>query len=247
MSLGCGNCRRFDFGPSYFMLYLLEKERGQLAYIDEFERHVSPNCALCPSCVSDAHRQGRQDVSGLDAGFALVAASSGGDRPSWSDILTNPSTARYFDVTSVTAKWPRAIEIIESMPRLSPEPVNASFVATLFAHLRIGQFRFHDMAELAPGVVIVRDNYGQGAGELDVLFDLGQWEAAHPKVWGSEGLAPPGLKRVGVGILSEKACAPPPRNFMEFHRLARVALRARQGAAWYAKPRLFKIPPELSA
>src|SRR3990167_375004 len=52
------------------------------------------------------------------------------------------------------------------------------------------------MAELAPGVVAVKDI----SGECDTLFDTDEWRFTHPEIWDSENLLP-SLKKVGIGVL----------------------------------------------
>lgn len=241
MTLLCGNCDN-DCFEDYFMLFLLEQEGEKLAYIEEFERHVSPNSALCGECVGSAHQAGAKDVSLLKSGYALVAASSGGGRARLSRVVTDATTAVYFDEESAKIMWPRAVQIIDALPRLSPLPDNLSFVDRLYAHFRTGKVRFEAMAEFAPGVIVVRDNYQEG--EMDVFFDLERWGPKVPQLWG-DSLTPAGLMALGMGILSFLSFGNRPHNFKEFHRLAEYTLKPKQDAAWYASPRAFKVPRDL--
>jgi hypothetical protein len=243
MTLLCGNCANDCYGD-YFMLFLLEQEGGKLAYIDEFERHVSPNSALCSECVGSAHQAGAHEVSSLKSGYALVTASSGGGRAQWSCVVTDATTAVYFDEESAKIMWPRALDIIAHLPRLSPLPDNRAFVDRLFAHLRSGDVRFHAMAELAPGMIVVQDDYREG--ELDVFFDLELWGPKNPQLWG-DSLTPAGLMELGMGVLSCTSFGNRPRNFTQFLPLAQYTLMPRQDASWHPIPRAFKVPKDLQA
>lgn len=243
MSLGCGNCRRFDFDGAYFMLYLLEKEGEKLDFIDR-ETHISPNCCLCPRCVGDARELGRTTTDGLESGYALVAAASGG-QPQWSDIRTDASSALYFDDASAAARWPKALEILAPMARAAPEPASAEFVERLFRYLRRGGLRFRGMAELGPNAIAGHDTHGGGRGEIDVYFDLATWTPKHPEVWG-DTLATPESKAAGIGILPCLGYGRRPETFKEFLALApQTLVSLKEGTAWYDAPRAFRTPADL--
>lgn len=85
-------------------------------------------------------------------------------------------------------------------------------LARLQKYIQAQGFRVHEMAELAPGVIVVHDNYGEHGGEFDAYIDAEAIGPTQPEIWGEEGLVTPGLKGTGLGVLQGVAFGSPPQE-----------------------------------
>lgn len=145
---------------------------------------------------------------------------------------------------------PKPHRTLPEDPVPNTEYSNEAFFQRVFAYLRTCDFQIRAMAELAPGMVVVHDNY-QGRGELDVYFDRDLWEPVNPQIWMSDGkdtLVPPSLEGTGIACLQSFAYMNRPQNFKEFHGMSKGTLKPKRADVfWHNLPREMEVPAELRA
>lgn len=114
----------------------------------------------------------------------------------------------------------------------------------LHHHLKGQSFRIREMAEFAPGVIAVHDNYGDQGGEFDVYINADAIGPTQPEIWDQEdGLVPPGLKETGLGILQGVAFGRRPKSIQEFFQVAPQFLTGKTAPiGWYKEPKPLEVP-----
>lgn len=121
-------------------------------------------------------------------------------------------------------------------------------LARLHKYIQAQGFRVHEMAELAPGVIVVHDNYGDHGGEFDTYIDAEAIGPTQPEIWGEEGLVTPGLKGTGLGVLQGVAFGSPPKSILEFFQAAPQLLTGKQAPiTWHEAPHPLEVPQDIRA
>lgn len=119
-------------------------------------------------------------------------------------------------------------------------------LARLHKYLKDQSLLVREMAELAPGVIVVHDNFGHHGGEFDVYIDAEAIGPTQPEIWGADGLVTPGLTDTGLGVLQGVAFGSPPKSILEFFQVAPQLLTGKQAPIiWYEAPRPLEVPQDI--
>ena len=124
---------------------------------------------------------------------------------------------------------------------MPPESSDAALLPRLIEYLE-GQHEFCvlEMAELAPGVIGIYNDYGEG--ECDAYFDLAHWEVAYPNLW-EGGLAPPSLAPFRMGVLEGVGKFPTVKSLDELLTFASSQLRPVDlGDTFHPSPVAMTVP-----
>ena len=127
---------------------------------------------------------------------------------------------------------------------MKTEANDASLLTRLIGYLeRQHEFGVIEMAELAPGVIGIRNDYGKG--ECDAYFDLAQWEGAYPDLWGDE-LTPPSLAALRMGVLEGIGKFPHVQSINDLLTFASSQLRPIDpGDTFHPAPVALEVPDSI--
>lgn len=117
-----------------------------------------------------------------------------------------------------------------------------SLLERLSEYVTQSDIRLYQLAQVAPNAFVVSDDYSDNVG-MEIYFDLEHWESGS-SAFPQDELTPPGLKEMGMGVISYLCFLPEVKDIGEFLKriAASSALKPKTpDERWYNEPRWLDV------